>query len=77
VQGVRIPVSPEGGFFILASLTIDILRQACIALVEGFTISSDAVMADVVDPAPKSRQESRAGGDGLSGALRLLIRAFL
>jgi hypothetical protein len=33
-------------------------------------------MADVVYPAPKSRQEGRAGGDGLGGALRILIRAF-
>jgi hypothetical protein len=33
---------------------IAVLRKACIALVGGFAISSDAVEADVVDASPKS-----------------------
>jgi hypothetical protein len=43
-----------GCFFISAALAIGVLHQACITLVEGFTISGDAIVANVVDLASKS-----------------------
>ena len=54
MRGVRIPVNSAGDFFISAMLTIDVLRQASIALFDGFAVLGDAVMADMKDPALKS-----------------------
>ena len=52
--GIRVPVSPTGDFFISTLLVIGVPFQAGIAIGGGFAISGDAVVADVVDPAPKS-----------------------
>jgi hypothetical protein len=54
---IWIPVSHVSGFFIPAMLAIDILRQASIVPVGGFTVLGDVVMADMKDLAPESRWE--------------------
>ena len=54
VRGIGIPVNSAGGFFISATLTIDVLRQASIALFGGFAIHGDAVVADMKDFTPES-----------------------
>jgi len=77
VRGVRNPISPTGGFFISTPLVIGVPFQTGIAIGDGFAVSGDAVVTAVVDPTPKSRQKSRAGGDGFSRALGIFIRALL
>ena len=54
VWGVRIPVSPVGGFFISAMLTISIPYQANIVLVGVFAVSGVIVVADMKNLTPKS-----------------------
>jgi len=58
-------------------LAIGVPFQTGIAIGDGFAVSGDAVVTAVVDPTPKSRQKSRAGGDGFSRSLGILIRALL
>ena len=77
VQGIRVPISPIGGFFISTPLAIGIPFQMGIAIDSGFSFSGDAIVVDVVDPAPKSWQKSRACGDGFSQALGIFIKALL
>ena len=64
---VLIPISLVSSFFVSATLVIDVLRQASIALVGGFAILGDAVMADMKDLAPESRWKRGVAIDGLGG----------
>ena len=77
VRGVRIPVNSMGGFFILATLKIGVLRQASIAHFDGFVILGDAVVADMKDPTPKSWQKRGAARDGIDGALGVRVGALI
>lgn len=57
VWGVWIPASSASSFFISATLAIGVVRQVRIALVGGFAILSDAVVANMKDLAPEPRRE--------------------
>lgn len=57
VWGIWIPIGHMGGFFVSTTLAIGVLRQASIALVSGFAILGDAIVADMEELTSKPWQK--------------------